>query len=89
MKVDSTPGFRQNLRRIRDAALRRRIDRKIAEIQAAATINEVSGIGRLRSASRSHYRVRIGEHRIGVVVVGDTATLVRFTHRREFYRNFP
>ncbi|MCY4653360.1 MAG: hypothetical protein OXC95_09380 [Dehalococcoidia bacterium] len=69
--------------------MRRRIDRKIAEIQAAATINEVSGSGRLRAASGNHYRVRIGEHRIGVVVEGDTATLVRFAHRRGFYSQFP
>ena len=89
MKVDSTPGFRQNLRRVRDAGLRSRIDRKITEIQVAATITEVSNISRLRSASRNHYRIRIGEHRIGVVVEGDTATLVRFAHRREFYRGFP
>ena len=89
MKVDSTPGFRQNLRRVRDAGLRRRIDRKITEIEVASTITEVSNIGRLRPASRNHYRIRVGEHRIGVVVEGDTATLVRFAHRRDFYRGFP
>ena len=89
MRVRYKPSFRRDVRRIRDADLHRRIQRKITEIEAVATINEVSAIGRLRSASGNHYRVRIGEYRLGVLVEGDTVTLLRFSHRSDFYRRFP
>ena len=89
MRVRYKPSFRRDIRRIRDADLNRRIQRKITEIEAIVTISEVSGIGRLRSASGNHYRVRIGEYRLGVIVEGDLVTLLRFSHRSDFYRRFP
>ena len=36
-----------------------------------------------------HYRIRIGDYRLGLEMDGDVAVLVRFRHRREFYRYFP
>ena len=89
MRVRYKPSFRRDIRRIRNADLHRRIQRKITEIEAAATINEVPGIGRLRSERGNHYRVRIGEYRLGLIVERDSATLLSFSHRSDFYRRFP
>ena len=36
-----------------------------------------------------HYRIRIGEHRLGMTQDGDTIILRRFLHRSQIYRNFP
>jgi len=36
-----------------------------------------------------HYRIRIGEYRIGLKVVGDTIVFVTFDHRKDIYKTFP
>ncbi len=36
-----------------------------------------------------HYRIRIGGHRLGIVLEDDVVVLLRFGPRRDFYRHFP
>ena len=43
---------------------------------------------RLRGEGR-HYRIRIGEHRLGITQDGGVIILRRLLHRSEIYRNFP
>lgn len=89
MKLDSSPGFNRDLRRVRDAALRRRIHHRIAELEMASTLSEVSGIHRVSSARGIHYRIRIGNYRLGITIEDDVVVLRRFLHRGEFYSHFP
>ena len=89
MQVRYKPSVGRDLRRVRNASLRRRIDRKIAELQAADSITEVSSVQRLTSPSGNDYRIRIGDYRLGVTVEGDLAILVAFGHRGDIYRRFP
>ena len=77
------------MRQVRIPDLRRGVERKIAELESAATIREVSGVRRVRSSSGRAYRIRIGNYRMGIEVEGSVVVLVRFLHRREFYRVFP
>ena len=88
MNLDPSPAFNRDLRRIRNSDLQRRIVRKIQELEAADSISEVAGV-RPMTGSERHYRIRIGDYRLGLEVVGDVAVLLRFGHRREFYRHFP
>ena len=37
----------------------------------------------------NHYRIRIGDYRLGIALEGDVVVLVRFRHRSDFYRGFP
>ena len=89
MKLDSSPGFNRDLRRVRNSALRRRIHRRLSELEAASTLPEISGISRVRSASGIHYRIRIGDYRLGITIEDDVVILRRFLHRGEFYSHFP
>ena len=89
MKLESSPGFSRDLRRLRDPDTLRRITRTIADLEAASTITALPGVRRLTSARGRHYRIRIGRYRLGVIVEGEVAVLVRVLHRREFYRRFP
>ena len=66
----------------------RRVERVIEELKSASNIREVRNVARIADRPR-FYRVRIGEHRLGLTVEGDTALLIRFGHRRDFYRRFP
>ena len=89
MGVDYSSNFSCDLRRIRRAALRHRIDRRIAELEAAWMLAEVSGVERLESQGGRYYRIKVGDYRLGMALEGDTVVLVRFMHRRDVYRHFP
>ena len=88
MNLDPSPAFNRDLRRIRDRDLQRRITRKIQELESASSISEVSGIRSMRGWEH-HYRIRIGDYRMGLAVDGNVVTLLRFLHRRDIYRHFP
>jgi mRNA interferase RelE/StbE len=60
----------------------------VEQFEKAHSLQSVANIKKLRGAG-NYYRVRVGEHRIGLVVEGDTATLVRCLDRKEIYRYFP
>ena len=89
MKLETRRGYMRDLRRIRDHTLLDRIERKIAELEAADAITEVSSVKRLVSASGNDYHIRIGDYRLCVTVEGDLAILIAFGHRSSIYRRFP
>ena len=89
MKLEIRRSFTRDIRRIRNQSLLNRIERKIAEMEAADAITEVSGLEKLTSSSGSDYRVRIGNYRLGVTIENEVAILVRFGHRSDIYRRFP
>lgn len=37
----------------------------------------------------NHYRIRMGDYRIGLIIQDDSIEMMRVLHRREFYRYFP
>ena len=88
MRVRYRPRFDRELRRTRNAALRRRVESAIEDVKVASTISEIPGIERMRARGR-FYRIRVGEYRIGVEVEDDVVILVRFGHRSDVYRSFP
>ena len=88
MEVRYSQAFIRDLRRVRDASIRRRVDRALDDLEAASTIAEVAGAVRIASETR-RCRIRIGDYRLGFALDGDAVTLMRFMHRREIYRYFP
>ncbi len=74
------------MRRLRDEAMRRRVERTIEELEAADALSELSGVRRLNTERGHDYRMRIGEYRLVMEVEGGTAVMVRFGHRRDVYR---
>ena len=90
MQIEISRGYRRDIRDVRDAVLRRRLDVAIAAIAAASAVQEIPGVGRVRHPRVPYYRVRVGKkHRLVFEPVGDTAVLVRFGHRKNVYKNLP
>ncbi len=89
MRIRYEPVFRRDLRRIRDPVILSRVNRKIAEIEAARGMRDISNVSRMNTPSGNHYRVRIGSYRIGAVLEGDVVVLHRILPRDEIYRRFP
>ena len=88
MEIRYHPRFDRDTRRIRSRDLSSRLERTIAELKAASNIRAVSGVQPI-TGSGTYYRIRIGDYRLGLELASNTAVLLRFGHRREFYRGFP
>ena len=88
MTVEPSRQFSRDVRRLGSTQIRRRLDRTIQELIEVADITEVSGVRRLL-AEGQHYRIRIGDYRLGITMDGEIAVLRRFLPRGEIYRYFP
>ena len=80
--------FHRDLRRIGNPSLAAQLEQVIEELKAASTIRDVRGVSRMTTRGE-HYRIRIGEYRLGITMDGQTAILRRFLPRGEIYRRFP
>lgn len=88
MKTSFRQSFVRDLKKIKNAAVRRRIQRVIAEVEAAADLRAINQLKQL-SGTDNLYRIRLGDYRIGMAVETDTVEFVRCLHRRDLYRFFP
>ena len=88
MQIEYDGRFTRDLRRVRNQQIFARVQRKIEELKAVSSLGDVTGVEKLRS-SRNFYRIRIGVYRLGLELEVNKVKLVRFRHRREFYRSYP
>lgn len=89
MRIDTNRNFERDLRDVRNAVLRRRVNIAIANIRAASAVHQIPSIRRVQDPTGLFYRVRVGGYRLGFELVGDVAVLDRFLIRKDFYRHFP
>jgi mRNA interferase RelE/StbE len=81
--------FERDLKDLKkDYEMRRRIRKKIEEVEAASGLGELPSLKKLTGGEK-YYRIRVGDYRIGIIVEDDTVVFVRCLHRREIYRYFP
>ena len=88
MNLFFTRSFAKDLRQVRDTSVLQRLQEIIHAIEAAASIQELKNLKKLSSESH-HYRLRLGDYRLGLIIEADTVTLVRILHRKDIYRYFP
>ena len=88
MEIRRERRFARDLRRLRSDQIRRRVRSKLEEMEAAPSLAQVRSVKRT-AGSENHYRVRIGDFRIGLEMDGEIAILQRFGPRDGFYRGFP
>jgi mRNA interferase RelE/StbE len=87
MEVEILRSFDKDVSKT-DPAIRKKVLRTIVELEAATSLDEIRQVKRL-SGYRDAYRIRIGDHRLGLFLKGRTLQLARLLHRKEAYRHFP
>ena len=87
MKVIFHESFTRDLELVKDAGVRSRVRKVIERVEACRTFTEIPHIKKLAGA-KDMFRIRIGDYRIGVVVMGSTVSFVRILHRKNIYRYF-
>lgn len=88
MNVERTSAFNRDLRRLRSARTQRQVESVIEELTAASNLTELTNVRRLQAEGR-HYRIMVGDYRLGITMSGDMVVLRRLLHRNEIYRHFP
>ncbi len=88
MELEFRESFLKDVKRIREAAVKKKIAAAIAEAKSASSLSVVRNVKKLES-STDYYRVRIGDYRIGVKLRGPTLIFLRCLHRKDIYRYFP
>jgi mRNA interferase RelE/StbE len=90
MQVFFEPAFIKDLQAL-EPDIRRRVEGFCLEIvPAAKDIRDCFECDLKRMVGRkNHYRVRIGDYRIGFKIDNGIIVFVRVLHRKEMYRHFP
>jgi mRNA interferase RelE/StbE len=60
----------------------------IETLEQAQTLNEIGNVKKLEGGGH-HYRVRIGDYRVGLFLEKEIITFVRILNRKDIYRHFP
>ena len=89
MKVSYAKTLAKDLEVVsRNSAVKKRLSKLIETSKSIDTLNELKHIKKIEGYD-CYYRLRIGEYRLGLKVMGDTVELIRLLHRRDIYRRFP
>ncbi len=88
MKVSFEAKFSKDLLNINDGKLLEKVKQLVLACKAAKSINAISQLKKLKGYD-TFYRVRIGDYRIGLELVGEDVIFTRCLHRKDIYRYFP
>lgn len=88
MKVEFKKSFQKSLERLHDKRIKSSILKIIHQVESAEKIQMIPSLKKLSGFS-DFYRIRIGDYRIGIQIVGKTVIFVTFDHRKDIYKNFP
>ena len=88
MRTSFRRSFERDLKKIRDPVLLERIRRCIVSVESADDLSQVAAVRKM-SGHHRHYRIRIGDYRLGLVTCCEAVEFVRVLHRRDIYKHFP
>ena len=88
MKVEFRESFTKDLKDVKDKSLLKRAKEVIEAVEQANSLADIPNLKKLKGGG-NYYRMRIGDHRVGVTLESDTVLFVRFLNRKDIYKYFP
>lgn len=88
MKLKFTSKFNKQVSKVTSKKLATEIYKIIEAAENAKSINELKNLKKL-SGYKFHYRIRIGDYRIGLFLDREVLEFTAFDHRKDIYRYFP
>lgn len=89
MRLEFDKSFLKSLDNILDSRILNRLEKFIADLEKAESIQQISNLKKL-SGFKDYYRIRIGDYRLGFEMIDSTTIrLIVFAHRKDIYKNFP
>ena len=80
--------FWKDIKKIIDHTLMEKIEQTILSIQKADSIKDIPRLKKMKGY-KIHYRIKIGNYRIGIKIENETVTFIAFGHRKDIYKFFP
>ena len=80
--------YERDLKKIVDDTLKADIKQSVRSVKNAQTTQDIPSLKKLKGY-KIHYRIRIGDYRIGVTIEGYLVTFSRCLPRKDFYKYFP
>ena len=88
MNTDFASSFDNDVKKIMDAKFVEKVNQAIEATENAQSKKEIPHLQKLKGY-KMFYRIKIGKFRIGVSIVGELVTFLRFLPRKDFYKYFP
>ncbi len=88
MIVVITDEFNKSLRKLNNREVNNRVLETIENIENAQTPTDIRGLKKLKGYQTA-FRIRIGDYRLGIHILGDTVHFNRIASRKNIYDEFP
>ena len=88
MKLRIDKSFEKDTDKVFDKKLLQKIYSCIEQATASKTLTEVQNLKKLQGF-KNHYRIKIGEFRIGLRIENNELLFERFLNRKDIYKYYP
>ncbi|MDE3143980.1 MAG: type II toxin-antitoxin system RelE/ParE family toxin [Bacteroidota bacterium] len=88
MKLKIDKSFEKDTDKLNNKKLSQKIALCIEQVIATDSIANIPNIKKL-SGFKNHYRIRIGDYRIGILFKDNEFIFERFLHRKDIYKYYP
>lgn len=88
MEIRFEASFEKDLKKVRDKKLLKQVREVIEEVKQAEGLRDINDLKKLKGYE-TFYRIRIGDYRIGIDLIGNRVIFTRILHRKEIYKYFP
>lgn len=86
VKIDKT--FQKDVKKIKDKHILLKISNSIVNTQKAENPDQIKNLKKLRGTA-NEYRIRVGDYRLGIIILNTTVKFIRCLHRKDIYKYFP
>jgi len=86
VKIDRS--LQKDVIKIQDQKIKRKLSLIIKQLEKANRVAEINNLKRLQG-TKNYYRMRIGDYRLGLIIIGKQIELIRLIHRKAIYKYFP
>ncbi len=88
MKISVDKSFEKDTDKIRDKKLLQKVTECIEQVITSKSSADIPNLKKLQGF-KNHYRIRIGDYRVGVVIKKEEIVFERFLHRKDIYKYYP
>ena len=88
MKTAFKSSFGKDLKSIKSKQVLDAVAKLIELVETSQNLRAIPDVKKLK-AKGNYYRIKLGDHRVGITVTKDEITFVRCLDRKEIYRYFP
>ena len=88
MKLLFERKFLKDISNLNNKKLQSSIEEIIVDVESAKGISEIKNTKKLKGF-KNVYRMKVGEYRLGFLLLNEKIVFVRFMHRKDIYKYFP